>query len=981
MKDSFEKQYRFIKKHTITSITTFLLLLSPMQADAAISDDLVGYYPFETNYDNSITTGGLPDGTAVNSPTAGTAGGRVGNAMSVSGSDNDHMNLIASFGNGNTLGTSFTISAWYNLNNPISSANSTNRYFVYESSNNYNISYGVRDSGQGAAGINDGQVYTNSGNFVIADAANAGWHHIIQTYTLDGADIVIQTLIDGKHVGTLTTASASFTGAGLNFGAARSTQANRGFDGLIDEVAIWDRALDAAELATVYALGLNSKPLFTTDPPSTSPTINSFTATPNSVTLGSTVNLAWNVTGSTSVTILEDLGNVAASGNQDITTTKVTTYTLVAINGNAVETAQVTINIDGPTDPVGPYVGRVKQSEAYFLYRPGPEEINLRLTVMTPAGATVASQESMSLLANDYVAKFHITGLTAETEYRYKIERVESGRTITLFAGNDPDHNFKTTPISRIGKIVTAGFVSCVNDTTDQVWSEMANHNLDLLVLAGDSPYVDSKALPTIRRKHREFLQRPNLQNLIKNTSVIGTWDDHDFGLNGGNGVSTSDRKALTRQGFVEYRAHDQYGNGSGEGIYHKADLGAIELFMLDPRWFSQTAASPINAGQSTCFGTEQWTWLLDALRNSEAPFKVLVQGQIWQDKKNGETDDMFTYWAERDALLNMIRDEKIPGVVLFGGDIHVARQLMHPRRVGYDLYDFIMSPGHKSVISSLNVYHPSLEWSREAQNQFLTMTADTTKSVPELTVKYLDQDGNLNREIVLTYDQLSYNEGSDLAKDLRALWTFDDDLKNQSTLGSRIDGTAMNGANRVATGGVIGGALSLDRSSQQYLKIPRSFLDDNSSTYSVSSWCKASSLPAHGSSERHFIMESYVNNHTGLSKASTTGYAISIGINPTSDSQKVNLQLFTETLAPTGVGSQQSPGVAPQGGFNWDVDRSLFSSWTNVAITFDATKLRLYINGTLAIEHTLTTAAPIAEIKSKPNKVSITDAITKISM
>ena len=38
----------------------------------------------------------------------------------------------------------------------------------------------------------------------------------------------------------------------------------------------------------------------------------------------------------------------------------------------------------------------------------------------------------------------------------------------------------------------------------------------------------------------------------------------------------------------------------------------------------------------------------------------------------------MFTYWYERDALLDFIKSEGISGVILLGGDIHVAH-LIHP--------------------------------------------------------------------------------------------------------------------------------------------------------------------------------------------------------------------------------------------------------------------------------------------------------------
>lgn len=611
-------------------------------------------------------------------------------------------------------------------------------------------------------------------------------------------------------------------------------------------------------------------------------------------------------------------------------------------------------------DSVGPYVGTVKTTEAYLLYRPGGQAVKLRLTVDDDQGANVATVVSRSEVEHDFVAKFHVVGLTPGTRYQYKIERLEPGGA-TVVAGGTPEFHFTTVPASRNGQVLNVAFLSCVNDTTDPIWQEMARHDLNLLCFGGDTPYADTGNLLDLRNKHRHLLQRPALAALGRSVPFVGTWDDHDFGLNNANGKSAAELKENTRRAFIEYRVQDQYGSGD-EGIYQKADRGAMEVFLLDARWYSQTGPSPISPKQSTCFGNDQWQWLLESLRNSEAPFKVLLQGQIWQDKKNRETDDMHTYYAERDALLDFIKKERIPGVVLVGGDIHVSRHLVHPLRVGYDLHDFIISPGHTGVIPSLNVYHQDLEWSRVEPNQFLTMTADTTKAVPELTVKFLDKDGQENLVKTISYDQLTPQPETGLAKDLRAYFSFDGDGQNHSKLGQRLDGELAGGAAVTEEHGVCGGALQLRRTDGQYFTVSRSMLDDNASVYTASSWVKTASLPAHGSADRSFIMESNVTNHCKLPNASSSGYAISIGLRPCEDVDKVNLQLYTETLVPQPVGSERSPSTRSQGGFNCLLDRSLFSEWTHVVVTFDSAMLRLYVNGELTKTHTLPISGPIAE-------------------
>ncbi|APZ91410.1 alkaline phosphatase D family protein [Fuerstiella marisgermanici] len=611
-------------------------------------------------------------------------------------------------------------------------------------------------------------------------------------------------------------------------------------------------------------------------------------------------------------------------------------------------------------DTVGPYVGTLKTTEAYLLYRPGNIAAELRLTVNDEQGKKVAAVESRSEAEHDFVAKFHVAGLNPGTTYRYQIENIKDGNA-TLVAGGTPDFHFTTVPTERGGQVLNVAFISCVNDATDPVWQEMANHDLDLLCFGGDTPYADTGDLVDLRNKHRHLLQRPPLAALGKNVSLLGTWDDHDFGKNNGNGKSAAALKDNTRRSFVEYRVQDQYGTGDA-GIYQKTDRGAMEVFLLDARWYSQTGPSPVSPDQSTCFGNDQWQWLLESLRKSKAPFKVLLQGQIWQDKKNRETDDMYTYYAERDALLDFIKNERIPGVVLVGGDIHVSRYLMHAQRVGYDLHDFIISPGHTSTIPSLNVYHQDLEWSRVEPNQFLKMTADTTKEPPVLTVKFLDKDGQENLTKTITYDQLTPQPETGIAKALRAYWSFDGNTKNNSRLGDRLDGELNGGAEVSKENGVRGGALQLSRADSQHLTVPRSMLDDNASVYTVSSLIKPASLPAHGSTDRSFVMESNVNNHCDLPYASNTGLPISIGFRACEDADRINLQLYTETLVPQPVGSERPPGTKVQGGFDHLMHRSQLSDWTHVAVTFDSSQLQLFVNGKLAGTHKLPISAPIAE-------------------
>ncbi|MFG0265476.1 MAG: alkaline phosphatase D family protein [Rhodopirellula sp. JB055] len=604
-------------------------------------------------------------------------------------------------------------------------------------------------------------------------------------------------------------------------------------------------------------------------------------------------------------------------------------------------------------DVVGPLVGTVDSTSANLLYRVGESEQSLRLTVFAD-GTAVQKVESVGHQEDDFVAKFRLTNLHPNTLYHYQITNTKTGETLVEA---DDQHSFRTANPARHGERVSVGFVSCVDIEPNGIWNEMQGLDLDAVCLMGDTPYIDSTDLKKVRARHREFLQMPDLAALSAKTPTVGTWDDHDFGLNNGNGRNVMEGKVDTRRGFVNYRAHSQYGNGK-EGVYHRVDLGMIDVFFLDPRYFSQTDPSPADKTQPTCLGTEQWEWLLDGLRSSKAPFKVLAQGAIWEDKKNRETDDMFTYWYERDALLDVIKTEGISGVVLLGGDIHVARHLIHPQRVGYDLHDFVISPGHDHTITALDVPHPSLEWSLVEGWQFLTLTADGTKDAPMLTAEYRQPNGVVNRQVKIPLASLTADASFKPTSQLRAHWSFDGDLENESILGHRIDAVAGNDAQVVGEGGVSGGALKLDRLQEQYVRVPRSFLDDNSAHHTVSLWIKPTSLPAHGTAERHFLLESTAEG----TESSKSAWHLSLGMRAANDADKVNLQMYTHTLQPASQ-PEAAPTPKSQGGFDTLVDREmLLDRWNHVVMVFDTESLSLILNDTLIAKHSLPVPGPASE-------------------
>ncbi|MGW2539807.1 alkaline phosphatase D family protein [Kitasatospora sp. NPDC001574] len=427
-----------------------------------------------------------------------------------------------------------------------------------------------------------------------------------------------------------------------------------------------------------------------------------------------------------------------------------------------------------PREPaVGPLVGHVDETTARIWARPGVDPVlhpDWKCVVRTPTWE--ATFNGSISTANDNTLLVDVQGLQPNTDYTFTITP-RSAAVFERLSGS-----FTTAPTAGAAAKVTLGVGSCVDTEPNYVWQKIIDQGCEGFVLLGDTPYIDSPTLGVARTKHRRFLEEPEVAAVVRRMPVWGTWDDHDFGGNDIDGRFAG--KNNTRQAFIDYRANASFGhatNGStplterttGEGVYTSFRRGPIEVFLIDPRWFSQTGPSFANPAKKTCMGQVQWDWLRTKLMASTATFKVLASGMVWYDKIHTEKDDWNTYKHEKDAILNLIRTERIRGCVLLSGDIHVSRAVKNfdsttsnPLPVGYDLWEYVVSPLHGRTLGARfnvrtttepwnpNVLRPQwipdeadpVKWSKDEPYTFLKLVADSTVSPATLTATWINRDG-----------------------------------------------------------------------------------------------------------------------------------------------------------------------------------------------------------------------------------------------
>lgn len=410
----------------------------------------------------------------------------------------------------------------------------------------------------------------------------------------------------------------------------------------------------------------------------------------------------------------------------------------------------------------GPLVGDTGTEHSRILIRPGSDlhdRSDWTLEYRTEGGSPRTVSAVLSP-GNDHTVLFDLAGLTAATKYSYSIRP-----TGAVIPGLDISGSFSTATEDDAPTKLVVGLGSCVWTETNHIWDTIRAEGCEAFVFLGDTPYIDSTNLQTALDKHRAFLQQPQVREVTRSMPVWGTWDDHDFGGNDVHGDMPGKRN--NRTAFVDYRAHSSYGHTAdgqvlrertvdGEGIYTSFRRGPLEVFLLDPRWFSRTETSWADSAKQTAIGRVQWEWLQEKLLASSAPFKCIATGMIWDDKMNGESDDWGTYAHEREMIFDFVQENRIDGVFVLGGDIHVSRALNYGPRLGYDLWQFIVSPMHSSVIPSLNVPNPALVHSAVEPHVFMRLELDTTVTPATMTATWINRDGKRMFEVKTDAEQLT---------------------------------------------------------------------------------------------------------------------------------------------------------------------------------------------------------------------------------
>lgn len=225
-----------------------------------------------------------------------------------------------------------------------------------------------------------------------------------------------------------------------------------------------------------------------------------------------------------------------------------------------------------------------------------------------------------------------------------------------------------------------------------EIFSSIARTRPDAMLWLGDNVYlreVDWYSRTGILARYTHSRSIPELQPLLASTHHYATWDDHDFGPNNSDRSWVHKDKSL--EAFKLFWGNPTYGVGGKPGVTTMFQWGDVEFFLLDDRYF-RSPNDRDQTGKRTMLGAHQLEWIMDALTASTAPFKIVaVGGQMMSPAAVFE--NFATYPEERQALIDAITAEKIPGVLFLSGDRHLTELTRLEREETYPLYDITISP------------------------------------------------------------------------------------------------------------------------------------------------------------------------------------------------------------------------------------------------------------------------------------------------
>ncbi|GAU14441.1 hypothetical protein TSUD_249810 [Trifolium subterraneum] len=258
------------------------------------------------------------------------------------------------------------------------------------------------------------------------------------------------------------------------------------------------------------------------------------------------------------------------------------------------------------------------------------------------------------------------------------------------------------------------------------IWDAVLDFNPQIFILLGDNIYGDNKRpfkifgrertigpwknvprfLPAseqeMEAKYQKAKSNPGYARVKESIEVIGTWDDHDYGLNDAgkefHGKKTNQKLLLD---FLDEPQDSP--RRKQAGVYTSYTYGPmgkeVKVILLDTRYHRDPIGS-----DGTILGNSQWSWLESELNGPPTALTVIGSSIQVISNLSAAVQPLFSMesWGrfpkERDRLFKLIADSKRGGVLFISGDVHFGEITRYDCATDYPLFDITSSGLTQSV-------------------------------------------------------------------------------------------------------------------------------------------------------------------------------------------------------------------------------------------------------------------------------------------
>ena len=383
-------------------------------------------------------------------------------------------------------------------------------------------------------------------------------------------------------------------------------------------------------------------------------------------------------------------------------------------------------------------------------------EIELQYRLSNDNAAPWSSEHTLRSWAWDQraVRTFTVSGLKPGTHYDYRLVVDYASKEAVVHQV----HHFTTQPLWQWRTdppefTVAMGSCNYVNEERYdrpgkpygggyQIYNSIADKKPDLMLWLGDNIYLrepdwDSRSGFMHRYSHTRSM--PEMRRLLTTCPNYAIWDDHDFGPNDGDRsfVHAETSREMFRL-FWPNPTLEQPGVG---GVGTQFSHGDIDFFLLDDRSFR--TRSELKTGEPQILGTAQIDRLIEGLKFSKAPFKLVAVGGQFLNTL-AQYENFANYPKERQAIIDRIQAEGITGVVFLSGDRHFTELSELALTDGNVIRDLTVSPLTSTAYDPKEDNTLRVEGTRVGQRNFATLTFSGKRTERLMTMRVFDGDGKL---------------------------------------------------------------------------------------------------------------------------------------------------------------------------------------------------------------------------------------------